>query len=224
MSMRLILLGSPGAGKGTQAQYIAQRYAIAQISTGDMLRQASQTPQGVAVKQAMDAGELIPDDVIIELVKQRLTQSDCDKGFLLDGFPRTLAQAEALRQQSIAIDYVITICVDDDTVVQRLTGRRVHPGSGRSYHVLYNSPKQAGIDDVTGEPLVQRDDDHEQTVRNRLAVYRKQTMPLIQYYQQWAQQEPELAPRYCEIDGNQSVEVVRSDITSTLDGMAVEQR
>lgn len=220
--MRLILLGSPGAGKGTQAQAIVAQYGIAKISTGDMLRQAlqAQTALGVAAKKAMDAGELVSDDVIIALVKERLAEPDCQPGFLLDGFPRTVAQAEALRTNAIELDCVVTLLVDDDTVVQRLTGRRIHPPSGRSYHLLYHPPKQAGLDDETGEPLAQREDDREETVRNRLDVYHQQTQPVLAYYKQWAQTTPKTAPRYFELDGNQPVETVNQQMMTLLDEAA----
>ncbi|MCD6055053.1 MAG: adenylate kinase [Gammaproteobacteria bacterium] len=217
--MRLILLGSPGAGKGTQAQYIVKRYGIVQIATGDMLRHTLEAKNdlSVAVKRAMDAGELVSDELMIAIVKARLLQSDCKAGFLLDGFPRTLAQAEALHQNDVQLDYVIEVKVDEQTILERLTGRRVHPGSGRSYHLIYHPPKNPGVDDVTGEPLIQRKDDEEQTVRRRLAVYREQTMPLVGYYQQWALRSPEDAPRYYQINGDRPVEVVRDEIISILD-------
>ena len=216
--MRLILLGSPGAGKGTQAQYIVARYNIVQISTGDMLRRALQakTQLGEAVKQAMDSGDLIPDELIIQIVKDRLSQADCIKGFLLDGFPRTIAQAVALRENQVMLDAVIEVDVTDEQVVDRLTGRRIHPQSGRSYHIRYHQPKKEGIDDVTGEPLIQREDDSKQTVCKRLAVYRKQTMPLIKYYQEWAKSEPETAPCYHTVDGSLSAEEVSQQLFAIL--------
>lgn len=182
--MRIILLGSPGSGKGTQAQFITGKYAIPQISTGDMLRAAVRagTPLGVEAKKVMDAGGLVSDDIILGLIKERITQADCQNGFLLDGFPRTIAQAEGLKAMGIAIDHVIEIAVDDEEIVKRMAGRRVHMQSGRSYHVLFNPPKVEGLDDVTGEPLILRDDDKEETVRKRLSVYHEQTKPLVDYY------------------------------------------
>jgi len=182
--MRLILLGPPGAGKGTQAQFIREKFAIPQISTGDMLRAAVKagTPLGVAAKKVMDAGQLVSDDIIIGLVKERLKQPDCRRGYLFDGFPRTIPQAEAMKAANVALDYVLEIDVPDEEIITRMSGRRVHPASGRTYHVRFNPPKAEGKDDVTGEPLMQRDDDKESTVRNRLDVYRKQTRPLVDYY------------------------------------------
>ena len=182
--MRLILLGPPGAGKGTQAQVIRQKFGIPQISTGDMLRAAVKagTPLGVAAKKVMDAGQLVSDDIIIGLVKERLKQPDCRPGYLFDGFPRTIPQAEAMQKEKVALDYVLEIDVPDEEIITRMSGRRVHPASGRTYHVKFNPPRAEGKDDVTGEPLVQRDDDKEATVRQRLDVYRKQTRPLVEYY------------------------------------------
>jgi len=182
--MRIILLGSPGSGKGTQAQFITQKYAIPQISTGDMLRAAVRegTPLGVEAKKVMDAGGLVSDDIILGLIKERITQADCQNGFLLDGFPRTIAQAEGLEKMGVIIDNVIEIVVADEEIVKRMAGRRVHTQSGRTYHVLFNPPKVEGIDDVTGEPLILRDDDKEETVRKRLSVYHEQTKPLVGYY------------------------------------------
>lgn len=182
--MRIILLGSPGSGKGTQAQFITEKYDIPQISTGDMLRAAVRegTPLGIEAKKVMDAGGLVSDDIILGLIKERIAQPDCQNGFLLDGFPRTIAQAEGLAAMNIVIDHVIEIVVEDEEIVKRMSGRRVHPGSGRTYHVAFNPPKTAGIDDVTGEPLIQRDDDQEDTVRKRLSVYHEQTKPLVGYY------------------------------------------
>jgi adenylate kinase len=182
--MRLILLGPPGAGKGTQAQFIREKFGIPQISTGDMLRAAVKagTPLGVAAKKVMDAGQLVSDDIIIGLVKERLKQPDCARGYLFDGFPRTIPQAEAMQKEKVALDFVLEIDVPDEEIITRMSGRRVHPASGRTYHVKFNPPKAEGKDDVTGEPLVQRDDDKEATVRNRLEVYRKQTRPLVDYY------------------------------------------
>ena len=182
--MKLILLGPPGAGKGTQAQFIREKFGIPQISTGDMLRAAVKagTPLGVAAKKVMDSGQLVSDDIIIGLVKERLKQPDCKPGYLFDGFPRTIPQAEAMQKEKVALDYVLEIDVPDQEIITRMSGRRVHPASGRTYHVKFNPPKAEGKDDVSGEPLVQRDDDKEATVRNRLEVYRKQTRPLVDYY------------------------------------------
>jgi adenylate kinase len=182
--MRIILLGSPGSGKGTQAQFITQKYGIPQISTGDMLRAAVRagTPLGIEAKKVMDAGGLVSDDIILGLIKERIGQDDCKNGFLLDGFPRTIAQAEGLKAMGIEITHVIEIAVDDEEIVKRMAGRRVHPASGRSYHVIFNPPKADNVDDVTGEPLIQRDDDREETVRKRLHVYHEQTKPLVGYY------------------------------------------
>jgi adenylate kinase len=182
--MRLILLGPPGAGKGTQAGFIRDKFAIPQISTGDMLRAAVKagTPLGVAAKKVMDAGQLVSDDIIIGLVKERLKQPDCKPGYLFDGFPRTIPQAEAMRREKVALDFVLEIDVPDEEIITRMSGRRVHPASGRTYHVRFNPPRRDGEDDVTGEPLIQRDDDKEETVRHRLEVYRKQTRPLVDYY------------------------------------------
>jgi adenylate kinase len=209
--MRLILLGPPGAGKGTQAKFIHERFGIPQISTGDMLRAAIQagTPLGKEAKKVMDAGHLVSDDIIIGLVRERLKKADCRAGYLFDGFPRTIPQAEALKQAGVAIDYVLEIGVPDDEIIARISGRRVHPGSGRVYHVRFNPPRVEGKDDVTGEPLVQRDDDKEETVRRRLEVYRKQTEPLIEHYRK----EP---VKYRRISGNGSVEEVKSRALGAL--------
>lgn len=214
--MRLILLGAPGAGKGTQAQYICDNYGIPQISTGDMLRAAvkAQTELGIAAKKVMDAGGLVSDDIIIGLVKERITQSDCANGFLFDGFPRTIPQAEAMVDAGVAIDHVIEIAVDDEEIVTRLSGRRVHEGSGRVYHIVYNPPKNEGVDDETGEPLVQRDDDTEATVRKRLEVYSAQTRPLVDFYQAMS---GDAAPAYHRVDGVGGVEDIRDGIFSALD-------
>ena len=184
--MRIILLGAPGAGKGTQAKFIMSSYAIPQISTGDMLRAAvkAESPLGLQVKDIMASGGLVSDDIIISLVKERITQEDCKNGFLFDGFPRTIPQAEALQAAGVEIDHVLEIHVDDEEIVKRLSGRRVHPDSGRIYHIVHNPPKEEGVDDVTGEPLIQRDDDKEETVRKRLSVYHEQTEPLVEYYKQ----------------------------------------
>lgn len=218
--MRIILLGPPGAGKGTQAQFIVQHFHIPQISTGDMLRAAvkAQTPLGLSAKEIMDRGELMPDAVITELVKERIVQPDCHNGFLLDGFPRTLAQAEALKQQNIHIDYVIELQIEDNVIVERMSGRLVHPASGRVYHRNNNPPRIAGFDDVTGEPLMQRKDDSEETVRQRLAVYHQQTKPLVQYYQQWAQSGDRFAPQYYQISAQGRVEEVRDRLFMILEG------
>lgn len=200
--MRIIFLGSPGVGKGTQAQLITKKHHIPQISTGDMLRKAIQTstPLGVAAKELMDQGKLVPDDIIIGLVKERIAESDCENGFLLDGFPRTIAQAEALKNLGIHIDSVIELRVDDDEIIRRLSGRRVHVPSGRVYHILYHPPKVDQVDDITGEPLVQRPDDSEETVRKRLEIYAAQTEPLVEYYKQWERRDKK-APRYQQVDG-----------------------
>ena len=216
--MRLILLGPPGAGKGTQAQAICERYQIPQISTGDMLRAAvaAGSELGRQAKAAMDAGGLVADDVIIGLVQERIRQPDCANGFLFDGFPRTLAQAEALRESGVAIDGVVEIVVPDDEIVSRLSGRRSHPGSGRVYHVVYNPPEVEGRDDVTGEPLVQRDDDKEETIRNRLANYHAQTEVLSSFYGSLAERGGEDAPRLIRVDGTQAIGAVRTSILEEL--------
>ncbi|HSS45957.1 MAG TPA: adenylate kinase [Burkholderiales bacterium] len=208
--MRLILLGAPGAGKGTQATYIAQKYGITQISTGDMLRAAVKagTTIGMEAKKYMDSGELVPDEVIIGLVKERIKQLDCAKGFLFDGFPRTIPQAEALKKAGVRLDYVLEIDVPDEEIVRRLSGRRVHIASGRVYHVLFNPPKVLGKDDVTGEDLVQRDDDREETVKKRLAVYHSQTKQLIDYFSKWSAQGEKGAPKYVKIPGVGRVEEI----------------
>ena len=213
--MRMILLGAPGAGKGTQAQFITEKYGIPQISTGDMLRAAvkAKTELGLQAKKVMDAGGLVSDEVIIGLVKQRITESDCANGFLFDGFPRTIPQAEAMVEAGVAIDNVVEIAVDDEEIVARLSGRRVHPGSGRIYHVRYNPPQQEGVDDETGEPLVQRDDDTEETVRRRLKIYYNQTSPLIDFYQSMP---GEKAPGYHRIEGVGSVEDIRERVFKSL--------
>lgn len=213
--MRMILLGAPGAGKGTQAQFITEKYGIPQISTGDMLRAAvkAKTELGLQAKKVMDAGGLVSDEVIIGLVKQRITEADCANGFLFDGFPRTIPQAEAMVEAGVAIDNVVEIAVDDEEIVARLSGRRVHPGSGRIYHVRYNPPQQEGVDDETGEPLVQRDDDTEETVRRRLKIYYNQTSPLIDFYQSMP---GEKAPGYHRIEGVGSVEDIRERVFKSL--------
>lgn len=216
--MRVILLGPPGAGKGTQAQYIMDEFGIVQISTGDMLRAAvkAQTPLGLLAKAVMDRGELVDDEIIIGLVKERIAEPDCKPGFLFDGFPRTIAQADALKYNDVAIDAVIEIQVDEELLVDRVVGRLVHPASGRVYHVTNNPPKQAGVDDVTGEALIHRADDDEATIRERLKVYREQTAPLVDYYQQWANSGDEAAPRYVAVDGARDLNAVRDDILSSL--------
>ncbi|USZ49046.1 adenylate kinase [Halomonas sp. DN3] len=218
--MRLILLGAPGAGKGTQAQFICERYDIPQISTGDMLRAAVKegSELGLKVKEIMTTGGLVSDDIIIALVKERIAQPDCANGFLFDGFPRTIPQADAMKEGGVKIDHVLEIAVADEEIVNRLAGRRVHPASGRVYHVDHNPPKEDGKDDVTGEALVQRDDDRENTVRNRLSVYHEQTEPLVGYYQQWAQQAPEDAPRYHRVEGVGSVDDITRQVLEALEG------
>ncbi len=218
--MRLILLGAPGAGKGTQANFICQKYGIPQISTGDMLRAAVKagTPLGLEAKKVMDAGGLVSDDLIINLVKDRIAQSDCAQGFLFDGFPRTIPQAEAMKAAGVKLDYVLEIDVPFDAIIERMSGRRSHPASGRTYHVKFNPPKVAGQDDVTGEPLVQRDDDKEETVKKRLDVYSSQTRPLVDYYAGWARQDPTTAPRYRAISGTGSVEEITARAFAALAG------
>lgn len=218
--MRIILLGPPGAGKGTQSQRIMQTFNIPQISTGDMLRAAVKagTPLGLKAKVAIDAGELVSDDVIIGLVKERIQQEDCHNGFLFDGFPRTIVQAEAIDEAKIKIDHVIEIALDDDEIVHRLSGRRIHPASGRVYHVDYHPPKISDLDDVTGEVLIQRDDDQEQTIRNRLAVYHAQTAPLIDYYQGRHQHKPKHQPNYSKVSGLGSVDEVTDRIMAHIKG------
>ncbi len=216
--MRLILLGPPGAGKGTQAAFITKEFGISQISTGDMLRAAvkAQTPLGIEAKKVMDSGGLVSDEIIIGLVKDRLTQDDCKTGYLFDGFPRTIPQADALKNANVALDFVVEIAVPEENIIERMSGRRVHLASGRTYHIKFNPPKQADTDDVTGEPLIQRDDDKEETVRHRLAVYREQTSPLVEYYSNWASKAPETAPKYAKISGVGSVEDIRNQIFEIL--------
>ena len=216
--MRLILLGPPGAGKGTQAGFIRQKFGIPQISTGDMLRAAVKagTPLGAAAREVMDAGQLVSDDIILSLVNERLKQPDCAAGYLFDGFPRTIPQAEAMKAAGVGIDYVLEIDVPDEEIIARMSGRRVHPGSGRSYHVKFNPPRVAGCDDQTGEPLVQREDDREDTVRRRLHVYRAQTHPLIEYYGNWAASGDKRAPKYRRISGTGTVDEVRSRALAAL--------
>ncbi|OZI34056.1 adenylate kinase [Bordetella genomosp. 10] len=218
--MRLILLGPPGAGKGTQAAFITQHFGIPQISTGDMLRAAvkAATPLGLEAKKIMASGGLVSDDLIIGLVRDRLTQPDCGKGYLFDGFPRTIPQADALKDAGVKLDYVVEIEVPEDDIIERMSGRRVHPASGRSYHVRFNPPKAEGKDDVTGEPLVQRDDDREETVRNRLEVYRNQTRPLVDYYSNWARSDAQHAPRYRKISGVGAVDEIKARVFAALQG------
>ena len=216
--MKLILLGPPGAGKGTQANFIREKFGIPQISTGDMLRAAVKagTPLGVAAKKVMDAGQLVSDDIIIGLVQERLKAPDCAKGYLFDGFPRTIPQAEAMKKANVAIDYVLEIDVPDRDIIERMSGRRVHPASGRTYHVKFNPPRASGKDDATGEPLVQRDDDREETVRKRLEVYHSQTRPLVDYYGKWASQGDARAPRYRRISGQGSVDEITRRVFAAL--------
>ena len=216
--MRLILLGPPGAGKGTQAGYITEAYGIPQISTGDMLRGAVKagTPLGLAAKKVMDSGALVSDDIIIGLVKERLKEPDCAKGYLFDGFPRTIPQADALKTAGVAVDYVLEIDVPDAAIVERMSGRRVHLPSGRTYHVKYNPPKVAGKDDVTGDDLIQREDDREETVVKRLGVYHAQTEPLIAYYVKWAATGDARAPKYRKVNGMGSVDAIRQGVLAAL--------
>jgi adenylate kinase len=217
--MRLILLGGPGAGKGTQANFIKDKYQIPQISTGDMLRAAIKagTELGKKAKGFMDSGGLVPDEVIIGLVKERIKEADCQKGFLFDGFPRTIPQADAMKDAGVSIDAVVDIDVPDAEIIKRMSGRRVHLASGRTYHITFNPPKEEGKDDVTGEALIQRDDDHEETVRNRLDVYHAQTEPLIDYYKSWQSSAESVAPKYIRIEGVGKVEEIRDQIYSALD-------
>ncbi|MEP6996231.1 MAG: adenylate kinase [Betaproteobacteria bacterium] len=216
--MRLILLGPPGAGKGTQAAFIKEAYGIPQISTGDMLRAAVEagTPLGVAAQKVMDSGALVSDDIIIALVKERLKASDCVNGYLFDGFPRTIPQADAMKEAAVPIEFVLEIAVPDAAIVERMSGRRVHPASGRSYHVKFNPPKVAGRDDITGESLIQREDDKEETVKKRLAVYHAQTEPLIAYYRQWAASGDPSAPEYRSVDGMGSVDAIKDAVLAAL--------
>lgn len=216
--MRIILLGPPGAGKGTQAQFISKQFKIPQISTGDMLRAAVKagSPIGLQVKQIMESGSLVSDEIIITLVKHRISEPDCSHGFLLDGFPRTTVQADALRQANISIDYVVELTAPDEEIVSRMSGRLVHPGSGRIYHTLHNPPQKSGCDDLTGEPLIQREDDKEETVRKRLKVYHEQTRPLLAYYGDWYKSGDSRAPHYVAISGTGSLEEVKSRILQAL--------
>ena len=217
--MRLILLGGPGAGKGTQANYIKDKYQIPQISTGDMLRAAIKdgTDLGKKAKGYMDSGGLVPDEVIIGLVKERIKEADCQKGFLFDGFPRTIPQADAMKDAGVPLDAVVDINVPDTEIIKRMSGRRVHLASGRTYHITFNPPKEEGKDDVTGEALIQRDDDQEETVRHRLDVYHAQTEPLIDYYKNWESSGESAAPKYIRIEGVGKVEEIRDQIYSALD-------
>jgi adenylate kinase len=216
--MRLILLGAPGAGKGTQAAFICERFGIPQISTGDMLRAAVKagTPLGLAAKKVMDSGALVSDDIIIGLVKERIAQPDCAKGFLFDGFPRTIPQADAMKAAGVKLDYVLEIDVPDEAIIERMSGRRSHPASGRTYHVKFNPPKVEGRDDVTGEELVQRADDKEETVRTRLNVYQSQTRPLVAYYSNWATSGEPGAPRYRKISGTGTVDEITARALAAL--------
>ncbi len=218
--MRLILLGGPGAGKGTQAKFITEKFGIPQISTGDMLRQAIKegTKLGMEAKKYMDAGDLVPDDVIIGLVKERIQQPDCEKGFLFDGFPRTIPQAEAMKEAGVKIDYVVDINVPDEEIIKRMSGRRVHLPSGRTYHIVFNPPKVEGKDDVTGEPLIQRDDDKEETVKKRLEVYHAQTEPLVDFYKNWEASGDPNAPKYVRIEGVGTVDEIKNKILQALGG------
>jgi adenylate kinase len=216
--MRLILLGPPGAGKGTQATFICQHFNIPQISTGDMLRAAVKagTPLGIEAKKVMDSGALVGDDIIIGLVKERILQDDCKNGFLFDGFPRTIPQADAMKNAGVSLDYVLEIDVPFEDIIERMSGRRAHVASGRTYHVKFNPPKVSGIDDVTGEPLIQRDDDREETVKKRLEVYEAQTRPLVEYYSSWAKSSPKDAPKYRAISGVGEVEEIKARVFSSL--------
>jgi adenylate kinase len=216
--MKLILLGAPGAGKGTQATFLCEKYGIPQISTGDMLRAAVKagTPLGIEAKKIMDAGGLVSDDLIINLVKERIAQSDCAAGFLFDGFPRTIPQADAMKAAGVKIDFVLDIEVPFEAIIERMSGRRSHARSGRTYHVKFNPPKIAGQDDVTGEPLIQREDDREETVKKRLEVYSAQTRPLVAYYANWAKAEPATAPKYRAISGSGSVDEIKARAFAAL--------
>ncbi len=217
--MRIILLGAPGAGKGTQATFIKEHFNIPQISTGDMLRAAVKagTPLGLEAKKFMDAGGLVPDEVIIGLVKERIKEADCENGFLFDGFPRTIPQADAMKDAGVDIDYVVEIDVPDSAIVERMSGRRSHPESGRTYHIKYNPPKVAGKDDVTGEDLVQRDDDKEETVKKRLKVYHEQTKPLVDYYVDWASSGVAASPQHLQVNGLGDMNAIKDEILKALD-------
>lgn len=216
--MKVILLGPPGAGKGTQANYITRKFNIPQISTGDMLRAAVKagTPLGLEAKKIMDAGELVSDDLILKLVEERITADDCREGYLFDGFPRTIAQAEGMAAAGINVDFVVEIQADDEEIVKRMSGRRVHLASGRTYHVIFNPPKTPDQDDETGEPLIQREDDKEETVRNRLKVYHEQTSPLIEYYTRLSEQNTEGAPAYIQVNGMRDINEIRDSILAGL--------
>jgi adenylate kinase len=216
--MKLILLGAPGAGKGTQAAFLCQKYGIPQISTGDMLRAAVKagTEMGLAAKKVMDAGGLVSDEIIIGLVKERIAQADCANGFLFDGFPRTIPQADAMKAAGVKIDTVLEIDVPDEAIIERMSGRRVHVASGRTYHVKYNPPKTAGVDDVTGEALIQRDDDQEETVRKRLQIYHDQTKPLVSYYSTWAATGEAAAPQCRKISGTGTVDEITTRALQAL--------
>lgn len=216
--MRIILLGGPGAGKGTQATYMKEKYNIPQISTGDMLRAAVKagTPLGIEAKKVMDSGGLVSDEIILGLVEERIKEADCENGFLFDGFPRTIPQADALKERGVPVDAVVEIDVDDSEIVKRMSGRRAHLASGRTYHIIYNPPKVEGKDDVTGEDLVQRDDDTEETVLKRLEVYHEQTEPLIEYYSSWSNSGEKSSPKYVKVEGVGSVEEIRDTIFAGL--------
>ena len=216
--MKVIIMGPPGAGKGTQANFITEKYGIPQISTGDMLRAAVRegSELGLAAKKIMDAGELVSDEIILGLVKERITNDDCNNGYLFDGFPRTIAQAEGMKQNSIDIDYVLELVVPDEEIITRMSGRRVHEASGRTYHIVFNPPKQEGLDDVTGEPLIQRQDDVEETVKKRLSVYHDQTKPLVEYYQHWSETGETGAPSYISINGVGDVKAITQQINDAL--------
>ncbi len=218
--MRAILLGAPGAGKGTQASFITEKFNIPQISTGDMLRAAVKagTPLGLEAKKIMDAGQLISDDIIINLVKERIQQDDCANGFLFDGFPRTIPQAQAMKDAAIPVDFVVEIDVPDEEIIKRMSGRRVHVASGRTYHVVFNPPKVAGQDDETGEELIQREDDQEATVLKRLSVYHEQTKPLVDYYTTWAESAEDNAPKYSKVSGIGGVDEIRDQVLKALGG------
>ncbi len=218
--MRLILLGAPGAGKGTQAAFICQKYGIPQISTGDMLRAAVKagTALGLQAKSVMESGGLVSDDLIINLVKERIAAPDCKNGFLFDGFPRTIPQADAMKAAGVALDYVVEIDVPFDAIIERMSGRRSHPGSGRTYHIKFNPPMVAGLDDITSEPLVQREDDKEETVKKRLEVYSAQTRPLVEYYSSWAEKDPSTAPKYRAVSGVGDVDAITQRVLTALEG------